>query len=647
METSISSLAEQLYNGIDIRTRKYLFKKYPKVFLGTDAVIWLIRNGHAENEEAAIRTGQKMLEDGHFVHCLRDHEFKNEKLFYRFLKDEENKGKLAEPASGVKSWKEVFETRQGQLLNTAEIKSDPELDQSTDLHNKNEEIPEILIDLLNAELLDEVRPLRWTDPTPEGVYNIVAIGAGAGGLVSALGCAGVGGKSAICEKGYFGGDCLNTGCVPSKAFIKAAKAAHSVKSASKYGITVDGFKIDFEAVMRSVREKRAHIGHHDSVYRFIKTYGVDIYLGTAQFTSKNTIMINGKELKFAKAVVATGGRPRVPKIPGIDKVRFFTSENVFNITEQPKNVVVIGGGPIGAELGQAFNRLGSSVTFLMRSDKFLAKEDPEAAQIVEDKLTEEGVIFIKEIEFLEIKISNPAQPHIATLKIKLNKTGELVELPTDCLLLAAGRIPNVENIGLEKAGIEYDLKTGVKISKKMRTTNSNVYAVGDCCQGQQFTHMADAMARGVIRNACFFGAVNYKEMIVPRVTYTDPELAQVGRNKSELELDGVKYDEYVVHFKDNDRAICDGEDYGFVKVYTKKGKEELLGCVIVCPRAGEMIGEAALAMQNGVKISGFGQTIHPYPSYGEGLKQIGDAFTRTKLTNNAKGLLRTLLKARR
>lgn len=241
----------------------------------------------------------------------------------------------------------------------------------------------MLIDPLNLELLDCVRPVRWSDPVPEsGKYNLIAIGAGAGGLVSALGCAGVGGKVAIFEKAMFGGDCLNTGCVPSKAFIKAAKMAHIVKNSAQYGISTGQVDVDFGKVMESVRRKRTHIGHHDAVERFIRIYGIDCFLGEAKFLDKETVECNGKKIKFARAVVATGGRPRQLTCPGIESVKTYTSENIFNMTELPKKVVIVGGGPIGSELGQSFQRLGSEVTFLLRGPNFLGKEDPEAAETI-------------------------------------------------------------------------------------------------------------------------------------------------------------------------------------------------------------------------------------------------------------------------
>ena len=650
-------IGDRLYKEVEIKKRTFRFTDYKNVFVGSEAVDWMINKAKiAKDELQAIEIGDRMIKLGIFAHCVRDHGFKNDYYFYRFLKDDKDRGHVPENNGAPKKWGMIVQDHQDKIL-TTELIRQTNLGTLTDYHLKNDEVPELLMDKLNAELLDSVRPIRWEDPSPEPIYNMVAIGAGAGGLVSSLAIASLGGKAAICEKGMFGGDCLNTGCVPSKALIKAAKVAHTVRNAAKYGVKIGSLDIDFKEVMKGLREKRAHIGHHDACKRFIKDYGIDVFLGHAKFISKDTIEVNGKKLKFARAVVATGGRPRVPEVKGIDKVYYYTSENLFNLNDRPKNVVVIGGGPIGAELGQSLQRLGCQVTFLLRSSRFLSKEDPEAGELLRKILESEGCKFHSYVRYQRIEpagSSESSPPNIekpSKCKIYLERSRENFNRPLvldcDCLILAAGRIPNTHGLGLEAAGIEYSEKRGVHINSIMRTTNSKVYAVGDCCHKLQFTHMADAMARAVVKNSCFFGSVKHTDLIVPRVTYTEPEVAQVGLNKVELGEEGIEFSEYVLPFEDNDRAICDGQREGFVKMYTEKGTGKILGCVIVCERAGEMIGEVALAMVAKVDLSSFSATIHPYPTYGENLRKCGDKYMGTKLNTNAKVLLRRLLKLRR
>lgn len=311
---------------------------------------------------------------------LRDHGFKNSGLFYKFLLCDTSRGH-AEPDV---SWHKLEELK-GKEFNSHELIT--ELKGKSDLMEKNNgsHVYDMLFDKYNCDMYDNVRPLKWIDPEidPKNKYDLLVIGGGAAAMVSAAGSAGIGAKSCMIERGFMGGDCLVTGCVPSKAFLKAANVAHTVKNCAAYGIKINGeIEVDFPAVMERMKRIRADISTHDSAKRFTDHYGVHIYLGHGMFKDKNTVVVNGKELKFSKAVIATGGRPFVPDYPGLDKIKFYNSDNIWNMTVQPKNLLIVGSGPIGCELGQAFARLGTEVTMLERGNHLLPRDDPDAVELL-------------------------------------------------------------------------------------------------------------------------------------------------------------------------------------------------------------------------------------------------------------------------
>jgi pyruvate/2-oxoglutarate dehydrogenase complex dihydrolipoamide dehydrogenase (E3) component len=524
------------------------------------------------------------------------------------------------------------------------------------------------LDEYNREMLDNVHPVKWVNPTPKKKYNLVAIGAGAGGLVSCAGTAGLGGVTAIVEENLFGGDCLVSGCVPSKALLASAHAASiAIKRAEEFGLKIEGtVSVDFGKVMQRMRAVRAKISHHDACSRFTKVYGMDVFLGRAEFISPTQIRVSdGSVLEFARAVVATGATPTAPPIDGLSEVDYLTNHTVWNLTEQPKRLAVIGAGPIGCELGQAFALLGSEVTMMNRSDRVLGKEDIEAADVVREKMTEDGCQFLTGVTFKrvyytdgaaeekggdEADASDSAPPSAyreIAIELEITSTKEPRTILCDALLVATGRKPNVKGCGLAKAGIKFNESTGVEVNDFLQTTNSNVYAVGDCCTRFQFTHMADAMARIVIKNACFFGRSKVSDLVVPWCTYTMPEVAHVGLYEGDLETSGTEFDVHKVDLSHNDRAICEGDEYGFVKVLCKKGTDSILGATIVSKNAGDQISELTLAIQANVGLGFVAGVIHPYPTIAEGIKQCGDSFNRTKLTPLSKGLLRRILSARR
>lgn len=480
-------------------------------------------------------------------------------------------------------------------------------------------------DTHNEELVANVHPPDWQDPTPNGRYNLVVIGGGSGGLVSAIGAAGLGAKVALIEKHLLGGDCLNVGCVPSKAVIRSAKVMGEVMRAQRFGVQVpDGVTVDFGAVMARMRKIRAEISHHDSAERVAKA-GVDLFLGAGHFTGPNTIEVNGKTLAFKKAIIATGSRPATLPIAGLEEAGFLTNETVFELTERPSHLAVIGAGPIGAELAQAFQRLGTQVTLFDIAPQVLIREDKDAAAIVEKNLVEDGVELRLDADIQEVTAVDGKK------RITFEQDGTRHTVDVDDILLAVGRRPNVEGLNLEAAGIEYT-RQGLTVNDTLQTTNSNVYGVGDVAVRYQFTHVADATARLVLQNALFPGAKKFSDLIIPWVTYTDPEVAHVGMYAHEAEEQGIAVDTFTTQLPDTDRGRTDGETEGFVKIHVKQGSDQIVGATIVTPHAGELISEITLAMVAGAGLQTLTQVIHPYPTQAEAIRKTADAYNRTRLT---------------
>jgi pyruvate/2-oxoglutarate dehydrogenase complex dihydrolipoamide dehydrogenase (E3) component len=478
------------------------------------------------------------------------------------------------------------------------------------------------LDDANRALLRAVRPPDWVNPVPARRYNLVVIGAGTAGLVSAAGAAGLGAKVALVERQLLGGDCLNTGCVPSKALIRAARAAAEVRRAREFGVNVpESPTVDFGAVMARMRRLRAGISAHDSAARF-RALGIDVFFGQARFTGADTVEVAGKTLRFKRAIIATGARPARPDIPGLTEVGYLTNENVFNLSELPRRLAVIGAGPVGCELAQAFARLGSEVQLLGRQPKPLPREDPDAAGILERSLTRDGVRFRGGYVLQRVE-SSPAE------KVLIGRDGDPIRV--DAILVGVGRTPNVEGLHLEAAGVAYTAR-GVTVNDRLRTSNRRVFAAGDVCSRYQFTHAADALARFAIRSALFFGRGKASALTIPWCTYTDPEIAHVGLYPREAEARGIELDTFTRQMADVDRAVLDGDTDGFVKVHVKKGTDRILGATIVARHAGEMISEVTLAMVGGLGLKTLSRTVHPYPTQAQVLRQVGDAYNRTRLT---------------
>ncbi|MFA6543050.1 MAG: mercuric reductase [Limisphaerales bacterium] len=488
----------------------------------------------------------------------------------------------------------------------------------------------------NRKLYAHVHPPDWVNPTPAPRYNLVVIGGGTAGLVTAAGAAGLGAKVALVEKHLLGGDCLNVGCVPSKALLRAARAAAEVRRAGEFGVRVSGeISVDFPAVMERMRRLRADISPHDSAARF-RELGIDVFIGSAKFIGPDTVRVGEHSLRFAKAVIATGARAAAPPIPGLKDVPYLTNETLFSLTELPKRLGIIGAGPIGCEMAQAFARFGAEVFLVEATHGILPREDRDAAGIVQAALLRDGVKLLccgKDLKLAK-------DPNGVRLQVESH--GQGYDVLVDQLLVAVGRAPNVEGLGLETVGVEFDQK-GVKVNDRLQTANPRIFACGDICSPYQFTHAADFMARIVIQNALFKGRAKASSLIIPWATYTAPEIAHVGLYEAEAKSKGIEVDTFTQDLSKVDRAILDGETEGFVRVHVRKGTDEILGATIVAAHAGDLIGEVSLAMKGGLGLKTIGAAIHPYPTQAEAVRKLGDLHGRTRLTPFVKQLFQTWL----
>jgi pyruvate/2-oxoglutarate dehydrogenase complex dihydrolipoamide dehydrogenase (E3) component/uncharacterized membrane protein YdjX (TVP38/TMEM64 family) len=479
------------------------------------------------------------------------------------------------------------------------------------------------------------------NPTPAGKYNLVVIGGGTAGLVSAAGAAGLGAKVALIERNLMGGDCLNVGCVPSKGVIRAARAAHDARTGAEFGIKLTSEPdIGFAAAMERMRRLRAGISHHDSVHRFTKL-GVDVFIGKGRFVGPRAIEVDGTRLEFDRAVIATGARAKEPPIPGLREIGFYTNETIFTLTELPRRLAVIGAGPIGCELAQTFQRFGGEVTLMTDGAEILPKEDRDAAAILRKQMEKDGVRILTGAKIQRMETKDNAKK-LSLLTV----SDQRFEIECDAILVAVGRTPNLENLGLDEAGIRYSMR-GVDVDERLRTSNSRVFAAGDICSRYQFTHAADAMARIVIANALFLARRKVTDLVIPWCTYTDPEIAHVGHYEKDAKAAGYEVTTLTQSLSEIDRAILDGETDGFGRVHYDKKTGKILGGTIVARHAGEMIGELTLAMVAKQSVGVLSSTIHSYPTQAEVLRKIGDAYMRTKLTPAVKKIFEQWLAWRR
>jgi pyruvate/2-oxoglutarate dehydrogenase complex dihydrolipoamide dehydrogenase (E3) component len=491
----------------------------------------------------------------------------------------------------------------------------------------------------------------------EGVYNVVVIGAGTAGLVTAAGTAGLGGRVALIERNLMGGDCLNFGCVPSKALISSARLIQQIRESEKWGLDQQQPHFAFAKIFERMRSRRAKIAPNDSQERF-ESLGVDVFRGEARFVSPHEIEVTtspspqsspsgrggceapgeGRRLRARNFVIATGSRAAVPKIEGIDTVPYFTNETIFDeLKEEPESMIVLGGGPIGCELAQTFRRFGVEVTIVQRGDQLLPREDRDVAEFLERRLINEGVRIIKNADARSVATSDAGK---AALEFLDRQSGRLAErtLFADVLLVAIGRAPNVRRLDLTAAAVDVTEK-GVCVNDYLQTSQRHIYAAGDVIGPFLFTHMADAQARVVVRNILVpfqFLRQKMDYSVVPWCTYTDPEVAHVGLGEKEGKQKDLEYDLFVVPLQDVDRAVVESEDAGFVKVVTAKGSDKILGATNVGPHAGDLLHEFVLAMKAGIGLGMIASTIHAYPTFAELARKAGDKYNKTRLTPRAK-----------
>lgn len=488
--------------------------------------------------------------------------------------------------------------------------------------------------------------MDWKNPAPAPRYNLVVLGAGTAGLVTAAGAAGLGARVALVERGLMGGDCLNTGCVPSKALLASARAAAAVRAAGRLGVRTgegtraDGPRVDFAGAMERMRKVRAELAAHDSAARF-RDLGVDVFLGEGRFTAKDAVDVEGARLRFARAVIATGARPAVPSVPGLAEAGFVTSETVFELTALPARLAVLGGGPLGCELAQAFARFGARVVLIEVEDRLLSEEDADAAEIVRDALAADGVEHALGARLIHVERTPTGQC------LALDGPGGPRSVDVDAILVAVGRTPNVAGLGLDAAGVALDANGAPRTDDHLRTTNRRVYAAGDVVGGRQFTHLADAHARVVIRNALFPGSAKASALTIPSCTFTDPEVAGVGHNLKSAAAAGLRTRAFVQPFDAVDRARLEGEDAGFARVLVEDESDAIVGATIVGRHAGESISLVTLAIEAGIGLADLASVVHPYPTRAQALGAIADQYQRTRIGPRAKGLLERWMAWRR
>jgi pyruvate/2-oxoglutarate dehydrogenase complex dihydrolipoamide dehydrogenase (E3) component len=462
-------------------------------------------------------------------------------------------------------------------------------------------------------------PADYHNPVPQDRYHLVVIGAGPAGLVCAIGAVGLGAKVALIERQAMGGDCLNVGCVPSKALLEYTRRHAPAPS--------------FDAAFAWMREVRAGIAEHDSVERYT-SHGVDVFLGAAEFVDASTVRVNGQTLTGRRIVIATGARASIPNVPGLRDADPLTNETVFALERAPKSLAIVGAGPIGCELAQALSRLGIRIHLLDTADRVLQNEEPDASQVVMDTLIRSGV---------EMRLgSNLTNVERRGDEWAMTVNGS--ELLVERILVAAGRAANTNNLNLAAADVALTPEGLIKVDDRLRTTNSRLYAAGDVCSRLQFTHHADAQARIVIQNALFAPTARANHLVVPHCTYTTPEVAQVGRTKAALERDGVAFDRYGMLLSELDRGRAAGDTESFAELLVERGRSTLLGATVVAEDAGELIVPICIAMTQKLTLSDLGKTVFPYPTRSEYLRRLADNYGRTRLTPLVKKLMEMWLR---
>ena len=481
------------------------------------------------------------------------------------------------------------------------------------------------VDRFERERLANVGPQDWTNPRPADCYALVVVGGGPAGLTAAEAAAALGARVALVERDLLGGSSLNTASIPSKTLIRATRLYGEMRDAERYGTVAPNPVADLSAALVRVQRIRSHLSGGDSARRLTRA-GIDVFFGAARFLGAQALAVGEDRLRFRKALVATGARSGVSPIPGLAEAGFLTSESMFDLTQLPSRLVAIGGGPLGCELAQAFCRLGVRTTIVQNHPLFLRGEERDAAQLLSEAFARDGI---------EVRLNTTA---VRVRTVHGEKLVDLVSddyhstIATDEILAGMGRRPNVQELGLELAGIEYDERDGIHVDDFLCTSNPRVYAAGDVCLEHKFSHTAMASARIVVRNALLGGHDRLSALVVPWCTFTDPEIAHVGLYVREANRRDIPIKTFTIPMHEVARAVTDGEDRGFVKVHVREGSDRILGATIVASHAGEMINEISLAMVAGIGLRKLAKVIHAYPTQADAIRKAADAYNRTRVT---------------
>ncbi len=498
-------------------------------------------------------------------------------------------------------------------------------------------------------LQQAVAPPDWRNPEPAERYDLLVLGGGTAGLVAAAIAAGLGAKVALVERELLGGDCLNYGCVPSKALLAAARAFAGARRLEDFGGRNADPAPDFARVMERMRRLRAQIAPHDGAARF-RSLGVDVFLGRGRFAGRQLAEVEQPDgawqaLSFKRALLATGARPMTLPVPGFADAGCLTNLSLFTLTELPRELVVVGAGPIGAEMAQAFARFGSRVAVVALDPRVMPREDPEASALVERALRADGVTLELAAGLERFSARDGRKAVHWARKGPDGRVAASGVATGDQILLALGRVPNVEDLGLAEAGVAFTSK-GVQVDERLRTTNPRIFAAGDVTGLWQFTHAADHMARLVIRNAFFFGRASHRELPMAWSTYTDPEVAHAGLYAHEQERAGCELEELRLDFSGHDRAILEGAAEGFAKVVIEKRSGRLRGATVAAPHAGEILAGVLLPVARRMRAADLAAAIHPYPTMAAVWGRLGDAANRRRFTPRAARLLKSLIRLR-
>ncbi|MEO8277649.1 MAG: mercuric reductase [Thermoanaerobaculia bacterium] len=470
----------------------------------------------------------------------------------------------------------------------------------------------------NQRLVDNLHPASWTQPEPAPVYHLVVLGGGAAGLSAAMRAAALGARVAVVERHLLGGCSLNSGCIPSKALLRAARVVSAARHAADFGGRGTAEASDFGAAMDRVRRVRAEVSAARSAWR-LRDLGIDVFLGEGRFTGSDALSVADRTLRFRRALVATGTRPSAPDLEGLADIGYLTSDNVFSLTDLPRRLAIVGGGPLGCELAQSFARFGSQVTLFLRDHHLLPAEDEACAAIIHRALEADGVRIVTGARLIAVR--RPQRSKVLHFELD----GHQHQLPADELLVATGRSANVQGLGLENASVAFSPR-GIEVDDQLRTANPRIFACGDVASNLRQTHLSEAQAKIVVENALFGGRRRVSDLVVPRCTFTHPELAQVGASEAELTARGVRFRTLEVALDEDDRVRVDGAPPGRMKLIYRQGSDRLLGATIVADHAGETIGELVVAIQNGIGLARLAATIHAYPTHSTALTRAAEAW---------------------